>query len=296
MRRLAQQLMLLPLLVGLAGATTQPAGKSLRVYHIGNSVTDTIGYKALQALAAKRGDQYIYGRHIMPGTPLVGLWDNQDKGFCEAQFGRSRAALTGHEWDVLTLQPFDRLLEGDRESDFETCSRFIDVALAKSPGLQVYIYQRWPKRAIVGKPKYDGTDKCEPIDYPARWGQTYSGGWDNTIETHDYFARLVAKLNASYEGKLSHPVRVVPVGDVMAKFDEAIRQGRVAGVASINDLYVDNVHLNDVGHYLVGLTFYATMFDADVTGLEARGYGKVDAATARVVAECVMAVCHTPEQ
>ena len=275
----------------LLGATTQPVGKKLRVYHIGNSVTDTINYPGLRALAAARGDEYVYGRHMMPGTPLVGLWDNQDNGFSEPPYGRSKEALTRFEWDVLTLQPFDRLLEGDRESDFETCSRFIDVALVKSPIVQVYVYQRWPKRAIIGKPKYDGTDKCEMIDYPTRWYQTYTGGWGNTIETHDYFARLCDKLNAAYGEKLKHPVKVVPVGDVMAKFDEAIRAGEVPGVASINDLYVDNVHLNPLGHYLVGLTFYATMFDADVTGVGTTGYKEVDAQQAAAVAKCVAAVC-----
>jgi hypothetical protein len=271
--------------------TTSTARKTLRVYHIGNSVTDTINYKGLKALAAQQGDEYIFGRHMMPGTPLVGLWDNQDKGFTEQPFGASIHALKAFDWDVITLQPYDRLLEGDRESEFESCSRFIEIALARNPGLQIYIYQRWPKRPIIGKPKYDGTDKCERIDYAARWKQAYSGKWGNTIETHDFFEKLTGRLNSAFGERLRHPVRVIPVGDVMAKFDEAIIRGETSAITSVNDIYVDNVHLNETGQYLVGLTFYATMFDADVSEIGTQGYQGIDPNVASVIRKCVTEVC-----
>jgi hypothetical protein len=283
--------MLLSLLLLCAAApATQPVMKTRRAYHIGNSVTDTLNYKGLRQLAAERGDNYIYGRHVIPGTPLVGMWDNQKQGFTEPRYGPSIHALENFQWDVLTLQPFDRLLEGDRESDFETCSRFIETALKTSPDVQVYIYQRWPKRPIIGKPKYDGTDKCERIDYLTLWNQKYTGQWGTTIETRDYFDQLVTKLNAALGDRLRHPVRVIPVGEVMARFQEAIRDGKVGAMTSINDLYVDNVHLNSTGQYLVGLTFYATMFDADVRAAGIRGYPGVDPVVAKVIQDCVMQV------
>jgi hypothetical protein len=278
------------LFLAAAAPATAPGGRTLRVYHIGNSVTDTINYRGLKQLAAANGDTYLHGRHIMPGTPLFGLWDNQDQGFTEKPFGASLHALRNFEWDVLTLQPFDRLLEGDRESDFESCSRFIDAALGTNAELQVYIYQRWPKRPIIGTPKYDGTDQCERIDYLAQWNRTYTGKWDGTFETRDYFSRLVERLNESYGRRLRHPVRLIPVGEVMARFEQAIREGKTSAITSINDLYTDNVHLNATGQYLVGLTFYATLFGADVHGLAARGYDGIDPNVARVIQGCVMDV------
>ncbi len=121
MRRIAA--IALVLLCGLAPATA-PTGRTLRVYHIGNSVTDSIRYESFKKLTASRGDTYLFGRHMMPGTPLFGLWDNQEKGFTQKPYGASIHALESFEWDVVTLQPFDRMLEGDRESEFESCSRF----------------------------------------------------------------------------------------------------------------------------------------------------------------------------
>lgn len=283
---------LLPLLLALCCfvPATAPSAKTLRVYHIGNSVTDSIRYDGLKSLAASRGDTYVFGRHMMPGTPLFGLWDNQDKGFTQPPYGASVHALENYPWDVITLQPFDRLLEGNRESEFESCARFIDVALRKSPDVQIFIYQRWPKRDIIGKPKYDGTDKCAPIDYAAKWNRPYTGKWDGTYETHDFFDRLAEKLNAAYDGRLKHPVRLVRVGDVLAKFDEAIQRGDTSAITSINDLYLDSIHLNETGKYLVGLTFYATMFDADVTGIGTQGYGTIAPNVAETIQRCVMGV------
>lgn len=269
---------------------TAPSGKTLRVYHIGNSVTDSIQYKGLKVLAASRGDSYIYGRHMIPGTPLFGLWDNQAKGFTEPPYGPSIHALEAFDWDVITLQPFDRQLEGDRESEFESCSRFIDVAMKRNPDVQLYVYQRWPKREIIGKPKYDETDQSKPIDYLAKWLRPYTGKWDGTYETRDFFDKLLAKLNQSYEGKLSKQIKLVRVGDVMAEVDRMIRAGEVPALTSINDLYADSVHLTSTGKYMVGLTFYATLFDVDVRGLGSEGYGEIDPTLAGALQRAVMLV------
>ncbi len=57
---------------------------------------------------------------------------------------------------------------------------FIDLALPKSPDLQVYVYARWPRQ---------GKD-----DFDTAWLKKYTGGWDSTNETKDYFERLTLEL------------------------------------------------------------------------------------------------------
>jgi len=61
---------------------------------------------------------------------------------------------------------------------------FIDLALAKSPDLRVYIYARWPRQ---GKEDFD-----------TAWLKKYTGGWDNTNESKDYFERLTLELRKAY--------------------------------------------------------------------------------------------------
>src|SRR6188508_1810548 len=79
-----------------------------RVYHIGTSVTDAIHYKSLQQMARATGDTYVYGRHMIPGAPLQFIWDKPETGFKENPYGYYPTALKDYEWDVITLQPFDR--------------------------------------------------------------------------------------------------------------------------------------------------------------------------------------------
>jgi hypothetical protein len=47
--------------------------QALRVYFVGNSVTDTINYRALAELAKSRGHQQVWGRHMNNvGSYVVG--------------------------------------------------------------------------------------------------------------------------------------------------------------------------------------------------------------------------------
>src|SRR4028118_1522970 len=61
--------------------------KSLSVYFVGNSVTDTIRYESLQKLAESRGHKHISGRHMIPGAPLDWIWTHSDSGFQNEPFG-----------------------------------------------------------------------------------------------------------------------------------------------------------------------------------------------------------------
>jgi hypothetical protein len=78
---------------------------TLRVYFVGNSVTDTINYRALAELAKSRGHQQVWGRHMIPGAPLHWIWEHPKDGFQEPPFGHYPTALAEHQWDVLSLQP-----------------------------------------------------------------------------------------------------------------------------------------------------------------------------------------------
>ena len=68
----------LPLaLASLAPATTN----TLRVYVIGNSVTDTVRYGELAKLAAARDVKLDWGRTMIPGAPLEWIYSHPNDGF-----------------------------------------------------------------------------------------------------------------------------------------------------------------------------------------------------------------------
>ena len=261
------------LVASLTSATfaAPTAGKELRVYHIGNSVTDTIHYKSLQQMARSNGEPYVFGRHMVAGAPLQFIWDKPETGFKESPYGFYATALCDYQWDAITLQPFDRQLDGkDGLGDLTHCKKFIDLALPKSPGVQVYIYERWPRRKE--KEKKNPNAGYEPFDYEKQWLRKYNAGkWDGSNETRDYFEKLTRALREAYP-KVEKPVLIVPVGDVLLELDKRARAGQVPGLNSVEDLYVDGIHFNNVGAFIVGTTFYATMFQRDPRGIAASAY------------------------
>jgi hypothetical protein len=260
----------------LACASTLTAATQ-RVYHIGNSVTDTINYSAFGQLAASNGDTYVMGRHMIPGAPLAWIHDNPTSGFQESPTGHYPNALPNHTWEALTLQPFDRHLGTPTapmdpgmgsSNDLPTIRSFLTLLRQNqaNAATKVYIYQRWPRR-----PQVNGVPQT--LDMPTQWNRTYTGGWDGSNETRDYFNQVLAGTKtvatnlAAADGRAANPVYIVPVGDVMLELDARMKAGQIPGYTNITQLYADGVHLDNVGGYMVGLTFYATMYGKNPNGL-----------------------------
>lgn len=280
--------------------------KTFRVYYIGNSVTDTIRYGQLAKLAATRGITVTWGRHMIPGAPLEWLYTHPNEGFREAPFGGWQQALTEHAWDAVSLQPFDRHLhgqdkEGEDRGDAALIARWARMAAAKNPEVQVYIYARWPRVTQQGKSipfdknDYDptrpgsGHDLSKVDDYTARWEAKYTGGWDVTNETRDYFETLLREVRR-LTPELKRPVRLVPVGQVMADLHQQMKAGKVPGWTSIYQFYKDGIHLNEPGSYVVACTFFATLFKQTPEGLPAEPYGRLAPELAKIIQETVWRV------
>jgi hypothetical protein len=262
---------------GLALAQEAKEQKPFRVYFVGNSVTDTINYRALAELAKSRGHNHVWGRHMIPGAPLQWIWQHPKDGFQEPPFGHYPNALANFQWDALSLQPFDRHLDG-KDGDIVMAKNFIDLALPKSPDLQVYVYARWPRQ--------------EKDDFDTAWLKKYTGGWDGTNETKDYFERLTLELRKAYP-KLK--INMVPVGHVMYGLNQWMKAGKVPGYNDIKQLFADGIHLNNVGSYVVGCTFFATLYKQNPSGLPTEPYKVTDAKLAVAIQNLVWRVVSTEE-
>ncbi len=294
------------LLLGTASSQAQEPKREFRVYFVGNSVTDTVKYQALGQLAESRGFKQTWGRHMIPGSPLFLLWNASDEksGFTEQPFGYAKEALANHRWDAITLQPFDRLLtnknwEGaDTEGDLVTVQKFIDQALPKSPEVQFYIYSRWPRITLDGKSaEYDKdayrTDvKGIPVgpgpvdDFTERWERKYTGGWDGSNETRDYFEQLVKELRRA-NPEMKKPVRMIPAGDIMNELHLRMKAGEVPGYHSIFQLYKDGIHLDEAGAYLVGCAFFSVLYGESPVGLPTEPYEVTDQKLAEIIQQTV---------
>jgi hypothetical protein len=245
--------------VGMTVTFAQPRANAttLRVYHVGNSVTDTLRYNGVTAQAAQMGHAYTFGKHISAGASLPTIYNyTSTSGHFHANgFGLYRDALDDFTWDAITLEPFDNSINGTN-GDLVYAKNFINYALPQSPNAQFYVYSRWPR-------KVDDGNGNLALNYEQKWltPYTYTGTnpGNTSNETKGFFESLVDRLNSDLPN-LNKNVLMVPVGDVLLEVDQRMRAGQVPGYTSVNQLYTDHIHFNDTGSYIVGMTFFATMY------------------------------------
>jgi hypothetical protein len=298
--------------VGLLPVATY-AGDSLRVYYIGNSVTDTVRYPALAELAQSRGVKIDWGRTMIPGAPLEWIYMHPNDGFREEPYGTWSRALNEFAWDAVSLQPFDRRLTGRNKQtgedygDVALICKFAEMAAKKNPEVQIYLLARWPRITSGGKSlafdknDYDptkpgsGADLSNADDFQERWTAPFKAeGYDQTNEAADYFTQLLTGVTEQATF-LKKPPLLIPVGHVMAALDLKMREGKVPGYTSIYQLYRDGIHLGESGSYLVGCTYFAILLKQSPVALPTAPYGKIDEGLATIIQETAWeVVSHDP--
>ena len=253
-------------------------------YFIGNSVTDAINLNGLDALAESKGNTHNWGRHMIPGAPLSWIWDHPNDGFSESPYGLYPSALGNYAWDALSLQPFDRLLDGT-DGDAAMAANYINLAKTRSTNLQVYVYSRWPRKQTEKAPETaDGWNQL--------WLQPSTGGYDGTNETADYFVKLTNRLRTNHTD--IRPARMVPVGQVFHALNNKMKAGQVPGYSNIWQVYSDGIHMNGVGSYIASVTYFATLYSQTPVGLSVPSqYGTISPDLARIIQETAWSVVST---
>jgi len=293
-------------LLAIAALPLKAETNLLRVYYIGNSVTDTVRYGELAKLAATRGVKVEWGRTMIPGAPLEWIYTHPGDGFRQEPYGTWTNALSQFAWDAVSLQPFDRHLHGnDKEGkdlgDVALVCQFAKMAAQLNPAVQIYIYARWPRVTSGGKSTpfdkndYDpakpgsGNDLSNVDDFTARWEARYTGGWDGSNETREYFEALLREVRREASFLKKQPL-LVPVGHVMEALHAQMKTGQVPGYTSIYQFYKDGIHLNEAGSYLVGSTYFATLLRQSPVGLPTEPYGRIERALAETIQKTVWRV------
>jgi hypothetical protein len=279
-----------------AKSEAKNAEKTFRFYTVGNSVSDTLNYNAFPKLLEARGYKPVFGRQMIPGAPLEWLWAHPNDGFQVEQFGYPTKAFPNYQWDAISLQPFDRHLD----TDTKNISDYIDLAL-KNPAnknTRFFIYARWPRMSKGGKGvQFDRNNYGKADPDPAKitdyaqidpwdklWMRPYTGGWDGSEESAAYFEKLTKTLR---EKRPDVQVFMIPVGHVMAALNTKMEKGEVPGFKSIWDVYNDGIHLNPVGGYIVGATFFMAFTKENPAGLSSEPYGKIEPTVAKIIQETV---------
>lgn len=132
---------------------------------------------------------------------------------------------------------------------------------------------RWTRHAWA---KGDGGKGAATVLY-ATWvpvisGPAYDNPWGD-IEGHLTFLERMPLELARWERITDHvnanlpegapPVPMIPGPLVMKAMAEAVAEGRAPGMAGMEDLFLDDIHINETGAYLVALAHYAVIYGRD---------------------------------
>jgi hypothetical protein len=128
-------------------------------------------------------------------------------------------------------------------------------------------------------------------DWTRRWLEPRA----QNIMSRAEYEETVTWLHQNIKGR--KPARLVPVGQVMHLLEQKAKAGLVPGMQTMWNVYDDDVHINNVGSFIVASTFYATTQERSPEGLDFKPYAegkmKLTPELAKVIQQTVWEVVAT---
>jgi hypothetical protein len=266
---------LLPQSSGAATVGIRPF--SARIIQSGHSLTDPI-VPILDGMVEEIGGSHARGRLVdrstIPGSPMDWRWNNRNSYMPDARYDIGN-------YDVLVIT--------ERSSLSNTMPWHDSERMA----LRWFVHAWSNGRAGAG---------AETILY-ATWVNIDSGpsvvNTYNDPEGHMMFRERLPLEMARWQAiaeyvNFHRPVgspkmRVIPGPLLMAAVYDAIVEGQAPGLYAIDDLFVDSIHLNAVGSYLIALSHLAVIYGQDPRALAVPAHGEdpPSPATAQWLAQLV---------
>lgn len=223
----------------------------LDVLFIGHSLVGPTMPRMLQDAVAARGAQVRIEAQIINGAPLGWNWQHG----AEAEGVNARERLATGEVEVLVMTEGLPLAPMVRYWDtVGHATAYAEVALAANPATQVYIYETWHSlRSGTGADLGDDPGQATP--------------WRTRIDEDLAIWHAIADGVTQRLPQGAPQVRLIPAGQAFGVLHDRIAAGGVPGLDDISDLFVDDIHLNDLGLYFLTMVQFATIYGRDPAGL-----------------------------
>lgn len=232
--------------------------QSPRTFYIGHSLSDQIP-DMVQSLSDDHNEvDFSWVYQSIPGAPLHWQWARKDAndynnnppqfyGFYDPVGG-----LPAGDFDVLVLTEAVPRYPALIDETYEFADSFYNYATTHNPNLRVYLYEDW--HCILS-----GTPTSCDYDVDSNpWRQRLDDDlsmWESVVDT----------LNQRYNP--STPVCLIPGGQGLAALYDSIQIGAVPGITMIEDVFSDNIHLNDTGKYYIACIHFAMIHEVSPVGL-----------------------------
>ena len=226
--------------LALGGPAVAQFPLETRVIMSGHSLTDPIPDMLAPMVQALGGRRAVIDRSTLPGSPMDWRWNNT------AYPVDARRDIGRYQLLVLTERvPLLNTMEYHQSPDWAL--RWAQHAWAQ--GAATVLYASWISL------------------------NTGPGSTDDTLEAHIPFreklevehARWIAireHVNANRKDGMPEMV-MIPGPRLMAALYDAIEAGHAPGLTDISQIFLDDIHVNDTGAYLMALAHLAVIYGAD---------------------------------
>ena len=208
-----------------------------RVVMSGHSLTDPIPDMLRPMVQATGGRGVVIDRSTIPGSPMDWRWNNT------AQPVDARSAMGNYDLLVLTERVPLLNTMGYHNSADEALNW---ARHAWENGARTVLYATWVTR------------------------DTGPGSGDDTTEAHIPFRDRLQVEQARWLEIRDHVNRnrpdgmpemvMIPGPRLMTALYDAIEAGTAPGLASMDALFRDDIHVNDLGAYVMALAHYAVIY------------------------------------
>jgi len=226
----------------------------IAVFHLGHSLVNRDMPAMLAQLA---GEGHHFNSQLGWGTTLKAHWgDDAINGFVEenahSHFRAAHEATRSGEYEAIVFTEMVEIRASLKYHDSPVyLALWAEEALAAKPDVRLYLYETW-----------------HPLDDPEGWLERLDA--DFRRYWLDGIAKpALARLPAGTQ------LRIIPAGQVLAAFVRTVESGSgIGNVSTRADLFArtaeggqDQIHLSDLGNYLVALVHFTVLYHRSPVGL-----------------------------
>jgi hypothetical protein len=219
-----------------------------KTFFLGHSLINFDVPNMVNKLSVVGAKTFSHNAHITNGANLLYHWNNPTAG-------------QGSAWDTTLVQGgFENFIVTEAvplsnhlqwSSTYRIADSLYQFAKLHNPNIQYYLYETW---------------HCNTTGTPT------GCQWDND-DAMLWRPRLTADL-PKWEAiadsvNLIHtkPMLIIPGGQALAQLYDSITANKVPGITSINDLFLDDIHLTNVGNYFIACVMYGVIHKQSPVGL-----------------------------
>ncbi|MDH3201718.1 MAG: hypothetical protein OEM15_12565 [Myxococcales bacterium] len=231
--------------------------ETISAYYVGHSLLADIPDIVTHISNQMRSTSFSFRQQNVPGAPLRWHWEQTGPGGAgTVQSGGfthqiHEAVASGDYSHMIVTDSVPRGGTAAEDETAEYLGKIVAAARQARPDVRLFYYETWP-HITSGLPGHDpyNEDTVSPTRHLL---------WRERIDADAaMWERIVDRVNQENPpGPNGHNVQLIPAGRVLARVVDAVEAGQIQGFDELGDLFLDEIHANRYGQFIVATTHAA---------------------------------------